>query len=41
MTIILLQIAALAVLALLLRGSAPEPQPQEIREPTERDLKNR
>ncbi len=41
MTIILLQLAALAVFALLLRGSAPEPQPQEIREPSDRELDNR
>ncbi len=36
MTIILLQVAALAVFVWLLRSSAPEPQPQEIREETER-----
>ncbi len=41
MTIILLQVAALAVIALLLRGSEPEPQPQEIRERTDLDAKNR
>ncbi len=38
MTIVLLQIAALAVLALLLRGPAPEPQPQEIREPADGEI---
>ncbi len=41
MTIILMQVAALAVFVLLLRDSAPEPQPQEIRERTDRELDNR
>ncbi len=41
MTILLLQVATLAVFALLLRGSAPEPQPQEIREPADREIDKR
>ncbi len=39
MTIIILQVAALAMVALLLREPAPEPVPQEVREPNENESK--
>ncbi len=39
MTIIILQIAALALVALLLRESPPEPVPQEVREPSKNESK--
>ncbi len=35
MTIVVLQLAALAVVAWLLRAPTPEPVPQEVREPNE------
>ncbi len=39
MTILVLQIAALAVVALLLRAPAREPARQEVREPIEKPVK--
>ncbi len=40
MTVIILQLAALALLAGLMRGSAPEPAPQEVREPAKPEKKS-